>query len=62
MPDQIYRRRGAALYLGVSVPTLDRWYREGHIAKPIKIGPQAVGWRESYLKQFLAEREKAGAA
>jgi predicted DNA-binding transcriptional regulator AlpA len=62
LTDNIIRRKPFAHALGVSLPTLDRWQREGRIAKGIRIGPRSIGWRESYLKQFLAEREKAGAA
>ncbi|MFM0696528.1 AlpA family phage regulatory protein [Paraburkholderia graminis] len=62
MTDSILRRKDAAKFLGISVPTLDKWYSGGHIAKPIKIGPRAVGWRESYLKAFLVEREAQGGA
>ncbi|MCO4881566.1 helix-turn-helix domain-containing protein [Paraburkholderia caribensis] len=56
--DQILRPNAAAAFLGVAVPTLYNWAREGQIARPIKLGPRASGWRRSYLEAFITAREQ----
>lgn len=36
-----------------------RWYDDisaGRAPKPIKLGPRAVGWLESEIRQWLADR------
>jgi predicted DNA-binding transcriptional regulator AlpA len=64
MNDQLIRRKEVAKLLGIGLPTLSRWCAQGHIAKPIAIGPRAVAWRMSYISEFIAQRagEKANPA
>ena len=52
MPDHM-RSVDAAAFLGVSVTTLYRWAREGHIAKGIKLAPRCTVWRRTDLEAFV---------
>ena len=56
MTDRILRPREAALKLGVTQKTVHKWSRLGHMPAKIKIGPKAVGWRESTLEAFINQR------
>ncbi|MEX3926193.1 helix-turn-helix transcriptional regulator [Paraburkholderia sp. BR10936] len=53
MNDPLIRRIEAAKYLGVAVPTLDRWAAAGKIARPVKMSARCSGWRQSVLDAFL---------
>lgn len=53
--DPIIRRIPAAKYIGVSVPTLDRWLALGKIPKPTKFSARASGWKQSVLDEFIAK-------
>jgi excisionase family DNA binding protein len=53
---RVYRRRHLAARLGVSVPTIDRWAKRGRLPPPMRNG-RMVGWRESVVEQWLADRE-----
>ena len=44
---------------GVSGTTLWRWQREGKFPKHLQIGPNTVGWRESDIEAWIAERAAA---
>jgi predicted DNA-binding transcriptional regulator AlpA len=35
------------------------WIKKGHLPKPIQIGPRRVGWLESVLLQWIADRPVA---
>lgn len=41
----------------VSVATIWRWCKEGHIPSPIKIGPNCSRWRLEDLEAWEAEKE-----
>jgi len=56
---KIHRPASAAKELGISRSTLWRWVRDGLLPKPIKIGSQAVGWREETLVEYIKSRENA---
>jgi len=56
---KIHRPASAAEQLGISRSTLWRWVRDGYIQKPIKLGKQAVGWREETLLEYIKSRENA---
>ncbi|MFL9899250.1 MULTISPECIES: helix-turn-helix transcriptional regulator [Paraburkholderia] len=61
MIDRIVRVDEVAAILGISKPTVIRWVERGVLQKPIKIGPRAVGWRESDIEAYIASREEVGA-
>ena len=45
--------------LGVSMPTLWRWVRQGHLPKPFKLGPNTTVWDAAAVDAFLAARRSA---
>ena len=50
----VYRKRGAAEQLGVSVSTIERWMRRGLIPFT-KIGPRMVLFHRDDLAEFADE-------
>ncbi|MEX3763127.1 helix-turn-helix transcriptional regulator [Paraburkholderia phenoliruptrix] len=54
--DTVVRIKEVARMLGVSRATVYRWVSEKRLERPLQIGPRAVGWRRSYIDQFLADR------
>lgn len=59
MGERILRRDEVAERLGVSVPTVVRWYLKGLMPSPVRIGPRSVGWTESTVEAFIASRKAA---
>ncbi|WP_408232203.1 MULTISPECIES: helix-turn-helix transcriptional regulator [Paraburkholderia] len=59
MGERILRRDEVAQRLGVSVPTVVRWYLKGLMPSPVRIGPRSVGWTESTVDAFIASRKEA---
>jgi predicted DNA-binding transcriptional regulator AlpA len=55
-PRRLYRPAAVAEMLSIDRSTLHRWRQNGDIPKPVKIGG-IVGWTETQLRTFLAERE-----
>ena len=56
LPDDAHLRAAAvALLLGIAIPTLWRWSREGRgrLPKSRKIGPNVTAWRVGDLRQAL---------
>lgn len=60
--DQILRPAAAAAFLSVGKTTLYRWVDRGMIARPIKLGERASGWRRLDLIAFVDAREAQRAA
>ncbi len=56
--DPIVRPRDAAEYLGIGRSSLYRLIDSGDLPKPLRLTPQASGWRLSTLEEFLQEREE----
>ena len=53
MEFQILRTKQVLALLGIGRTTLWRWARKGLIPKAVRLGPRAVGWRQSDLQQWL---------
>jgi prophage regulatory protein len=51
--DELLRR------LQISRATVYRWLDEGRFPRPVRLGERTIGWRESSLSGWLAEREAA---
>lgn len=49
-------RREVLRRLGVSQTTLYRWLDAGAFPRPVPMGPRRVGWLESELQAWIAER------
>jgi len=56
MTDRILRPKDFFCKLGIAQTTGWRRVREGEIQPPIRIGPNSVGWLESYGDALIAER------
>lgn len=44
---------------GLSSATLYRWMSQGLFPRPVRLGPNSVGWRESAIREWLESRELA---
>lgn len=58
-PDRILRPRDLAARLGISAPTLWRMRQRKEIPAPLRVSRGAVGWRNSTIDAWLADREVA---
>ena len=61
LESKILRPRDLLARYQISEPTLFRWVREKKLPRPFKLVPggRLVGWRESDLAAFEAERRAA---
>ena len=57
--ERLLRAKEAAKFLGISVPTLFRWRKEGNFARPIHLGARTVCYRLSDLQAFISSRMAA---
>ena len=48
-----------AAFGGKSRRTIYRWIDEGIFPRPIKFGPNSVGWAESTIKEFIESKKQA---
>ena len=42
--------------VGISQPTLWRWYTYGTFPKPVRLGPNRVAWVEREVDEWMAAR------
>ena len=59
MPTRILRRPHVLDRIGASRATLYRWMEAGRFPRPVRLGPQAVGWREDEVDEWIESRERA---
>lgn len=52
------RRPEVRCRYGISSATLYRWIRVGLFPRPVRLGPNTVGWRVSDLEVFDANPER----
>ena len=57
--DRILRISQVLDHVGVSSATLYRWISDERFPRPVQLGPNSVGWRESAVREWLASREPA---
>ena len=57
-PHRILRRPAVIERTGLSDTTIWRLYRRGQFPRPIQLSANAVGWRESDVDAWLAERRE----
>lgn len=55
--DRIIRKPELLQITGVSIATIYRWIADGHFPAPVRLGPNATGWRESAIQEWLESRE-----
>lgn len=58
MVEQILRRRQVELRIGVSRSSIYAWIGKGDFPAPVRLGARAVGWLESDVERWLAERQR----
>jgi prophage regulatory protein len=51
------RARQLAQQLGISLATLWRWEREGHLPRGTRLSAHVVAWRAEIIEGWLRERE-----
>lgn len=60
---KILRKQSVLDTIGVSSATLWRMCRDGRFPKPIKLGPNSVGWVDEEVQnrliELIAERDKS---
>jgi len=54
---QYIRAQELAAMLAVHRTTLWRWVHDGHLPRPIKLGPNTVAWESTQIDAWLAARE-----
>lgn len=55
-PDPILSKASVAALLGVSQSTIDRWTRAGMFPAKLRLGPARVGWRQTAVEAWIAQR------
>lgn len=54
----ILRRKQVQMRTGLSRSTIYQYIKDGVFPKPVPLGPRAVGWLESEVSEWIAERVK----
>lgn len=54
---QLLSKKQVCDMLGVAQVTVWRWVRDGHLPKPLQLGPRRIAWRTSDLQAFLTRQE-----
>jgi len=54
---QYIRAQELAAMLAVHRTTLWRWVHDGHLPRPVKLGPNTVAWESTQIDAWLAARE-----
>jgi prophage regulatory protein len=52
------RRKQVETRTGLSRSTIYQYIKDGIFPKPVPLGPRAVGWLESEVSEWIAERVK----
>jgi len=52
----ILRRKQVQIRTGLSRSTIHQYIKDGVFPKPVPLGPRAVGWLESEVSEWIAER------
>lgn len=58
-PERIYRRGDMRGVTGYCIAQIYKLIRDGQFPKPIKLGPNSVGWKASDVARWQASREAA---
>lgn len=52
LPDSAHIRvKEVAALKGISVPTVWRWIHQGHLPKPVRLGPNVTAWKVGDLRK-----------
>lgn len=61
MVERILRRREVEQRVGLSRSTLYYYIQRNEFPAPVRLGPRAVGWRESQIDRWIEERQETAA-
>ena len=56
----ILGRKQVEACTGLSRSTIYQYVKDGAFPKPVPVGPRAVGWLESEVSEWIAERVRIG--
>ncbi len=59
--NRILRLREVMRLTGLSKTTIHRRYRDGTFPRPLRLGPQSIGWRRAEILEWLESLPRAGA-
>jgi len=62
MIERILRRREVEVRTGLSRSTIYSQMAEGTFPKPVRLGKRSVGWTETSIAEWLADRVTSDAA
>lgn len=62
IPDRILRRDAIEAITGLSIRTIERREKLGEFPRRVRLGPTAVGWRESEVLAWMDGLERGNAA
>ncbi|WP_096512463.1 helix-turn-helix transcriptional regulator [Pseudomonas izuensis] len=54
LKERFLRFGSVADLVGVSRSTINRWEKEGKFPKRVRLGSQAVAWRESQISHWMS--------
>lgn len=57
MSEKILRMNELKKIIGVSSCTIWRWRKQNKFPRPIKLGERLIGWRESEINEWLANKK-----
>lgn len=57
-PPRILRGEEVYRMLGVDESTVYRWRRAGKFPQPVRLGRNSIGWPESEIRDWLANRPR----
>ena len=60
MSDRLLRRREVEQITGIGSSSIYRQMDRGSFPRPVKVGPNAVRWRESDIQRWVETRPTAG--
>ena len=60
--DRFLRRKEVEYLTGLSRTTIYRHMKKGLFTQSVRIGPNAVAWRESEIRAWMADRPRANGA
>ena len=60
MEDRLLRRREVEGIVGICRSSIYRQMDLGSFPRPVKVGPNAVRWRESDIRRWVESRPTAG--
>ena len=58
IPQRLFNKRETAIYLGLSVPTLNKLIKEDKVPQAIKLSARRWAWDSEALNKWIVEQQK----